>query len=49
MGGYLIFTSVMTAFIYPTVGAMTWGCGLLYDLYYSDFAGSGIVLSLIHI
>lgn len=43
MGGYLIFTTVMTAFIYPTVGAMTWGCGFLYDLGYSDFAGSGIV------
>ena len=22
---------------------MTWGCGLLYDMGYSDFAGSGIV------
>merc|ERR1719353_1214837 len=43
MGGYLMFTSIMTAFIYPCVGAMTWGCGLLYDLGYSDFAGSGIV------
>merc|ERR1719267_203921 len=43
MGGYLIFTSFMTAFIYPCVGAMTWGCGFLYDMGYSDFAGSGIV------
>jgi Amt family ammonium transporter len=43
MGGYLIFTTFMTAFIYPTVGAMTWGCGFLYDMGYSDFAGSGIV------
>jgi len=43
MGGYLIFTTFMTAFIYPTVGAMTWGGGFLYDLNYSDFAGSGIV------
>merc|ERR1719487_403551 len=43
MGGYLIFTTFMTAFIYPTVGAMTWGYGLLYDQGYSDFAGSGIV------
>merc|ERR1719359_1189355 len=43
MGGYLIFTTFMTAFIYPTIGAMTWGYGLLYDLGYSDFAGSGIV------
>merc|ERR1712100_748550 len=43
MGGYLIFTTFMTAFIYPTVGAMTWGYGFLSDLGYSDFAGSGIV------
>merc|ERR1719454_1872094 len=43
MGGYLIFTTFMTAFIYPTVGAMTWGAGFLYDMGYSDFAGSGIV------
>ena len=43
MGGYLIFTTFMTAFIYPTIGAMTWGYGLLYDQGYSDFAGSGIV------
>ena len=41
MGGYLIFTTFMTAFIYPTVGAMTWGHGLLYDYGYYDFAGSG--------
>merc|ERR550537_1201852 len=31
MGGYLVFTTFMTAFIYPTVGAMTWGYGFLYD------------------
>merc|ERR1719487_1964859 len=43
MGGYLIFTTFMTAFIYPTIGAMTWGGGILYGLDYSDFAGSGIV------
>jgi len=43
MGGYLTFTALMTGFIYPTVGAMTWGGGFLYDLGYSDFAGSGIV------
>jgi Amt family ammonium transporter len=43
MGGYLVFTTFMTAFIYPTVGAMTWGYGLLYDFGYYDFAGSGIV------
>merc|ERR1719197_1422021 len=43
IGGYLIFTTWMTAIVYPTVGAMTWGYGFLYDQGYSDFAGSGIV------
>jgi Amt family ammonium transporter len=43
LGGYLVFTTWMTGIIYPTVGAMTWGGGFLYDLGYSDFAGSGIV------
>ena len=33
----------MTGIIYPTVGAMTWGYGFLYDMGYNDFAGSGIV------
>merc|ERR1719331_3422325 len=31
----------MTGVIYPCVGAMTWGGGFLYNLGYSDFAGSG--------
>merc|ERR1719171_2200380 len=43
LGGYLLFTTWMTGIIYPCVGAMTWGGGFLYDLGYSDFAGSGIV------
>merc|ERR1719247_1747888 len=43
LGGYLLFTSWMTGVIYPVVGAMTWGGGFLYDMGYSDFAGSGIV------
>merc|ERR1719506_1209121 len=43
LGGYLLFTTWMTGIIYPTVGAMTWGGGFLYDMGYSDFAGSGIV------
>jgi Amt family ammonium transporter len=43
LGGYLLFTTWMTGVIYPTVGAMTWGGGFLYQLGYSDFAGSGIV------
>merc|ERR1719498_248955 len=43
LGGYLLFTSWMPGVIYPRVGAMTWGGGFLYDMGYSDFAGSGIV------
>merc|ERR1719171_292028 len=43
LGGYLIFTTWMTGVIYPCVGAMTWGGGFLYDMGYTDFAGSGIV------
>merc|ERR1719460_1870293 len=43
LGGYIIFTTWMTGVIYPTVGAMTWGGGFLYDMGYTDFAGSGIV------
>jgi Amt family ammonium transporter len=45
---YLIFSTVMCAFIYPVVVHWTWGGGLIaqidYDgAVYSDFAGSGIV------
>lgn len=45
---YLIFSAVMTAFIYPVIVHWTWGGGLIADInigdaVYSDFAGSGIV------
>ena len=45
---YLIFATVMCAFIYPVVVHMTWGGGFIAgieigDAVYSDFAGSGIV------
>jgi Amt family ammonium transporter len=45
---YLIFSAVMTAFIYPVVVHWTWGGGLIADIeigdaVYSDFAGSGVV------
>ena len=42
---FLIFTLVLTAVIYPVVGAWTWGEGWLYELGFSDFAGSTIVHS----
>jgi Amt family ammonium transporter len=45
---YLIFSTVMCAFIYPVVVHWTWGGGLIAemnvgDAVFSDFAGSGIV------
>lgn len=40
---YLVFSFFMTGFIYPVVVAWTWGSGWLYEMGYSDFAGSGIV------
>ncbi len=42
---FLIFTGVLTAVIYPIVGAWTWGGGWLAELGFQDFAGSTIVHS----
>ena len=42
---FFVFTAILTAFIYPVVGAWTWGEGWLYDMGFSDFAGSTIVHS----
>jgi len=46
---FFLFAIVMTAFIYPTEGAWTWGGKSVFGLYslgdlgFVDFAGSGIV------
>jgi len=46
---FLVFSVVMTAFIYPMEGGWTWGGNSVFGLYslgdlgFSDFAGSGIV------
>ena len=43
---FLAFAVVMTSFIYPMEGAWTWGGSAvfgMYELSYSDYAGSGIV------
>ncbi len=40
---YLIFSVVMTAFIYPYLGSWKWGGGWLDGMGFSDFAGSSIV------
>ena len=45
MGAFFAFTLVLTAVIYPIVGAWTWGGGWLSELGFSDFAGSTIVHS----
>ncbi|MGL5430270.1 MAG: ammonium transporter [Vibrio sp.] len=40
---FLIFSVILTAFIYPIEGYWTWGGGFLAEAGFSDFAGSGIV------
>ena len=40
---FFIFVAVLTAVIYPIVGAWTWGAGWLAERGFSDFAGSSIV------
>ena len=45
MWSFFLFTLLLTAIIYPIVGAWTWGGGWLNDLGFQDFAGSTIVHS----
>ncbi|MXY18247.1 MAG: ammonium transporter, partial [Acidobacteria bacterium] len=40
---FFLFTSILTAIVYPIVGAWTWGGGWLDALGFQDFAGSTIV------
>ena len=40
---FFLFTLILTALVYPIVGAWTWGGGWLSDLGFQDFAGSTIV------
>ena len=40
---FFAFTLFLTGFIYPVVGAWTWGLGWLAELGFHDFAGSTIV------
>lgn len=42
-GAYVVVAVVMTAVIYPIVGAWTWGGGWVDALGFADFAGSTIV------
>ena len=43
MWPFFLFTLFLTAFIYPIVGAWTWGGGWLGSMGFQDFAGSTIV------
>ena len=45
MWPFFLFTLLLAAFIYPIVGAWTWGGGWLAELGFQDFAGSTIVHS----
>ena len=45
MWPFFLFTLILTAFLYPIVGAWTWGGGWLNQLGFQDFAGSTIVHS----
>ena len=45
MWSFFIFVLVLTAVIYPVVGAWTWGGGWLSEMGFHDFAGSTIVHS----
>ena len=42
---FFIFILILTAIIYPIVGAWTWGGGWLSEMGFQDFAGSTIVHS----
>ena len=41
--GYLVYTMVLTAFIYPVVVGWQWGGGWLSQQGFVDFAGAGLV------
>ena len=45
MWSFFLFTLILTAFLYPIVGAWTWGGGWLAAMGFQDFAGSTIVHS----
>ena len=45
MWSFFLFTLILTALIYPIIGAWTWGGGWLDQMGFQDFAGSTIVHS----
>ena len=46
MWPFLIFVAVLTGIIYPITGSWQWGYGWLYEMGFSDFAGSTLVHSV---
>ncbi len=42
-GAYLVYTAVLTGFVYPVSGFWKWGNGWLGVMGFWDFAGSGLV------
>lgn len=42
-GAYLIYSAVITGFVYPISGSWQWGKGWLADMGFHDFAGSILV------
>ncbi|MCY3692261.1 MAG: ammonium transporter [Chloroflexota bacterium] len=45
MWSFFLFTLILTALLYPVIGAWTWGGGWLAEMGFQDFAGSTIVHS----
>ena len=43
---FFFFCIILTSFLYPIIGAWTWGGGWLADMGFKDFAGSTIVHSV---
>ena len=43
---FLIFTAVLTGVLYPITGSWQWGQGWLFQIGFSDFAGSTLVHSV---
>lgn len=40
---YLIYSAIITGFVYPVSGSWKWGYGWLHDMGFHDFAGSAVV------
>ena len=40
---YLVFSLIITGWIYPVIAHWAWGNGWLYSLGYQDAAGAGVI------